>query len=208
MEPANNISYKNILLSDDEQNDAGFGGNDGWAREPLIKYCNLPDDACCRLSAVPNGKYCITVFDGETPIGHHNANESISHFAHDWKNIPDVRNDYQDNEIVVGLCNLLEDVTNNEYLLTQQLEKYKKFAHKCGLMVMRNYEKRGIGSKLIEVCDGVLKENGVEVASVGTMNNCATSIYRKNGYNEYKLFNYRDYGLDLDGGYTIMYKIL
>ena len=85
---------------------------------------------------------------------------------------------YEENNIIKGYIYLKQIINNNKkgYLID-------------GLYVEELYRNKGIASKLIEKALNITKDNGIEVLEINVMsqNKKAIKLYKKYGFNEFKI---------------------
>lgn len=195
-------------LSFDEQFAAGFYGPDGWEKEPITSTLGVDGQTIGQIFPHADEGLCVTGHVDDKPVGHCNANE-WSHFLDQLPiNLYKLKNLEQEGpqkffKLLSTVC-AEEWVGLRPHLLALGLSM-KDIAHRCGLMTI--LPGQGIATKLVIESDILLKEKGFKAVVVKTTHAGSRRVFEKNGYSAFKAFNLKDFGIDLDDQYTILYKI-
>lgn len=83
-------------------------------------------------------------------------------------------------------------------------------AHNAGLMVLKQYQSKGIGNQLQHESIQLLKEKGIQAIVSETTNKNSAKIMEKQGFIKFEEFSYaKDFQITgIDDFYTIWFKDL
>lgn len=195
-------------LSFDEQFAAGFYGPDGWDKEPITSALGVDGQTIGQIFPHAKEDLCITGHIAGKPVGHCNANEwsdFLDQLPRNLHVLKDVAHDGSQKfiKLLRAVC-AEEFVGLRPHLLALGLTM-NVIAHRCGLMTMLSGQ--GIATKLVVESDILLKEKGFKAVVVKTTFIGSRRVFEKNGYIVYKAFDLKDFGIDLEDQYTILYKI-
>lgn len=207
---ASGLSYTNQNLPFEEQSAAGFYGENGWEREPITNNLGVTGEQIGAIFPPVNDSLCMTVRDGQTPIGHCNVNSWRKYLSGITETLKKIENDPH-----AGLQtfrSLLLAVTEREFELKKYLVDVKgidfsKIAHRCGLMILSDYSGRSIGTEIAARSDRLLCQKGYKVVVVKTTNVGSRRVYEKLGYTEYESFDLPKHNIPINDRYSILYKI-
>ena len=196
--------------------DVTFYSDDGWGREPITNFLEISGDIVGRIFPKEDSSLCLTLYDRSescdtnTPIGHCNANL--------WKDFLEqlpgnidllISEDVSDSTL--KFLNLLTSVLQYETEVLSNILKnrgyyFDNIIHRCGLMILNGYSGKGLGTFLVKKSDLLIEEKGYLVTVVETTNIASKRVYEKCGYTTAKSFYLKDYGIDIDDYYTVMFK--
>jgi len=187
-----------------------FYSDEGWNREPIFKTLGLTKDTIVSIIPQPDSNMSLTACINGEPIGQCTANTWEFFLSQVPLNLFSIKKNQNKN--VDKLVYLQEKMNNCEKdvllpFLFNQGFTYSDIAHIHGLMVLQDYAQKGIGTKLVAEIDKLLQSQGYKVSVVETSNMKSRKTFEKNGYIEFAFFNLKDFEINFDDKYSIMYKI-
>lgn len=214
-----NIIVKYYSIDSDTQLASGFYSNSGWSAEPVCKALEIPDDICSEVfegNCKPDPDLSITLQFGDKYIGMCNVDKYVDY----WKYFPhQVRTVLEKNinDNINNFCKI-----NLESFITQMCDiipvlenldiNIKYIAHRCGLMVISEFNGKGYGTFLINKSDEYLKKQGYKAVIVTASHLGSQRVFEKNNYIMVRQIDHIDFGIVVEPGKKnsvgVMYKIL
>lgn len=191
-----------------------FNSPQGWAREPLRQYLNIPRELSAAVWPPPEESLSITAKINNVAIGHRKCNRWDNYLVQFRYNVQKLNQDtLPDKENIKKFIQIMEMVTQVEHQLEQELmQSYNIHAHQvvnnCGLMVLKQYESNGIASRLEAESIAMLRDLGFKAIVCKTTNVRSAAIMHKHGFIKFQSFKHSDLGMALEGEYSFWYKIL